>query len=253
MSLENQLLEYKKTIQVNPCEEKIQETICKSKEAFFASEQERILSYHEFLWAQLRLIQKKWWILQFLLLAVLWAILSFVQEDIYVQRSMGVTASLFVILIIPEFWKNRACQCMEIEASSYYSLRQIYAARMLLFGMADIFSLTIFCGTVSAGLEVGLEELLIQFLFPLSVTACICFGTLCSKFAFSESAAMGLCTIWSGVWLFIILNDNVYTKIALPVWVLLFGFALIYLLTAVCRTLLSWKNYWEVPWNGIEI
>ena len=59
-------------------------------------------------------------------------------EAVYIQRSMGVIASLFVILIIPELWKNRTFQCMEIEASSYYSLRQVYAARMLLFGMAMV-------------------------------------------------------------------------------------------------------------------
>lgn len=36
---------------------------------------------------------------------------------------MGVASSLFVILMIPELWKNRSCGCMEIEAASCYSLR----------------------------------------------------------------------------------------------------------------------------------
>mgnify|MGYP006990195710 CR=1 FL=1 len=49
------------------------------------------------------------------------------------QRILGVVASLFIILIIPELWKNQTYQSMEIEATSYYSLRQIYAARMSLF------------------------------------------------------------------------------------------------------------------------
>ena len=52
---------------------------------------------------------------------------------------MGVVATLFVILIIPELWKNRSCECMEIEATSYYSLKQVYATRMLLFGVTDVF------------------------------------------------------------------------------------------------------------------
>lgn len=78
---------------------------------------------------------------------------------------MGVAAALFVILIIPELWKNRSCECMEIEAASYYSLKQVYAARMLLFGVTDVFLITLFLGTASAGLNIGLSELVVQFLF----------------------------------------------------------------------------------------
>lgn len=33
---------------IEASEEKIQETICKSKNAFFMAEQERMLSYHDF-------------------------------------------------------------------------------------------------------------------------------------------------------------------------------------------------------------
>ena len=57
-------------------EEKIQETIYKSKNAFFMAEQERMLSYHDFLWTQLRVIQKRWWVLQFMILVALWIALS---------------------------------------------------------------------------------------------------------------------------------------------------------------------------------
>lgn len=82
---------------------------------------------------------KRWWVLQFMLLVALWIALSSIHDEIYIKRSMGVAAALFVILIIPELWKNRSCECMEIEAASYYSLKQVYAARMLLFGVTDVF------------------------------------------------------------------------------------------------------------------
>ena len=59
MNLEERMKMYKESVQVKSKEEKIQETICKSKNAFFMAEQERTLSYHEFLWTQLRVIQKK--------------------------------------------------------------------------------------------------------------------------------------------------------------------------------------------------
>ena len=237
---------YRQVIQVEPMEERIQETILKSKNAFFKAEQERVLSYHEFLWTQLQVIQKRWWILQFLILAALWIALGSIQDEIYIKRSMGVVASLFVILIIPELWKNRSCGCIEIEASSYYSLKQVYAARMLLFGITDVFLVTLFLGTVSAGLHFELSELAVQFLFPLCVTACICFGILCCRYSFSEAVAMILCVIWSAVWLFVVLNENVYAIITAPIWVTLLGIAILFLIFTVCRILKNCNKYLEV-------
>ncbi|MDM8211473.1 RNA polymerase sigma factor [Mediterraneibacter glycyrrhizinilyticus] len=61
--------------------------------------------------------------------------------DLYYFRELKLremAETLFAILIIPELWKNRANCCMEIEGSTYYALRQIYSARILLFGLADI-------------------------------------------------------------------------------------------------------------------
>lgn len=253
MNLEEQLMAYKKAVQTKAREEKIQETVSKSKEAFFAAERQGMLSYHEFLWAQLKVIQKRWWLLQLFVLLLLWAVLVSGQEDAYIQRSMGVTASLFVILIIPELWKNRSCRSMEIEAVSYYSLRQIYAARMLLFGIADIFLLSVFCGIASAGLHYDLTELIVQFLFPLSVTACICFGTLCSKRCFSETSAIALCIVWSVVWLFIILNESVYAKVTFPIWLCLLVFVSVCLATIIYRMLKCCNNDLEVLFDGSEV
>lgn len=253
MNLEEQFTVYKKMTQAVPQEEKIQETICKSKEAFFASEREGVLSYHEFLWAQFKVMQKRWWVLQFLVLLSLWAALVHGQEDKYIQRGMGVMASLFVILIIPELWKNRSNQSMEIEAVSYYSLRQIYAARMLLFGIADILLVAVFCGSVSVGPYFEWKGLIVQFLFPLSVTACICFGALCSKHCVSETVAVALCIVWSALWLFVVLNEGIYTKAAFPIWLCLLGLAFTCLAALVRRTLICCNNYWEVSLNGSEI
>ena len=243
---------YRQVIQVEPMEERIQETILKSKNAFFKAEQERVLSYHEFLWTQLQVIQKRWWILQFLILAALWIALGSIQDEIYIKRSMGVVASLFVILIIPELWKNKSCGCIEIEASSYYSLKQVYAARMLLFGITDIFLVTLFLGTVSTGLHFELSELAVQFLFPLCVTACICFGILCCRYSFSEAVAMILCVIWSAVWLFVVLNENVYAIITAPIWVTLLGIAILFLIFTVCRILKNCNKYLEVSLDEIR-
>jgi len=252
MNLKEKVVMYREAIQVEPQEEKIQETITRSKNAFFMAEQKRMLSYHEFLWTQLEVIQKRWWILQFLILVVLWVALTSIQDEIYITRSMGVAASLFVILIIPELWKNRSCECMEIEITSFYSLRQVYAARMLLFGITDIFLIIIFLGSASAGLHFELSELIIQFLFPLCVTACICFGILCSKCLFSETFAIILCIIWSSVWLFVILNESIYTIITIPMWLTLLGLAVLFLAFTVYRILKSCNKYLEVSFDEIR-
>ena len=165
---------------------------------------------------------------------------------------MGVVAALFVILIIPELWKNRSCECMEIEAVSYYSLKQVYAARMLLFGVTDIFFITLFLGAASAGLHYELSELVVQFLFPLCVTACICFGILCSKRSFSETVAIVLCVIWSALWLFIVLNENIYVMVTVPIWLMLFGLAMTFLGFAIYRILKNCNQYLEVSFYEIR-
>ena len=112
MNKKEKIKKYRESVQVEANEEKIQETIYKSKNAFFMAEQERMLSYHDFLWTQLRVIQKRWWVLQFMILVALWIALSSIHDEIYLKRSMGVVATLFVILIIPELWKNRSCECI---------------------------------------------------------------------------------------------------------------------------------------------
>lgn len=245
MNLEEKLKSYKETVKIIPNEKNIKETVKKSIDVFCAVEQERLLNYWEFLWTQLRLIRKRWWLFQLLLLSALGGVLPTLQSEQNTQRFMGVAASLFIILIIPELWKSQTYQSMEIETVSYYSLRQIYSARMLLFGIVDIIFITFFCLLSFAALKVTLSQILIQFIFPMIVTACICFGMLCSKHSFSETVAVMICTGWSGIWLFIVLNEKIYTAITYPLWLAFLGFALLFAVFTVYRTLYCCEDYWE--------
>lgn len=93
------------------------------------------LSYMEFLYDQMQFIQKRWWILQGCLLAVLWIFLNDAADIYEMQRLMGAGACLFAIFLVPEIWKNRRNQAMEIEGAAYYSLRQVCMVRILLFGL----------------------------------------------------------------------------------------------------------------------
>lgn len=253
MNLEKILNDYKKNMKVIPNEQNIKETVRESIKVYCSAEQERLLTYWEFLWTQLCLIRKRWWIFQLLLLSVLWAVLPSVQGEQTIRRMMGVIASLFIILIIPEFWKSQTYQSMEIEAASYYSLRQIYAARMLLFGIVDIVLITFFCGLSTITLNVALSQLVVQFIFPMLVTTCICFGILCSKHPFSEMTAVMMCIVWTAVWLLIVLEERIYTAITFPLWIAFLGAALLFLVFTIYRTLYCCSNYWEVNENGIDI
>lgn len=142
---------------------------------------------------------------------------------------------------------------MEIETAAYYSIRQIYSARMFLFGIVDVSLITLFCGAASITLRFALTELLIQFLFPMTVTACICFKILCGRHHFGEMFAV-ICSIaWCGLWLLIILNETIYKMIVFPVWAALFGLAMLYLCFAIYHT---WKRsniYYEVIFDGTDI
>jgi len=253
MNFERKLNDYKETMKIIPDEQRIEETIKKSIDVFCAVEQERLLNYWEFLWGQFKLIRKRWWMLQFLLLFALWISLPSLQSEQSTQRTMGIIASLFVILIIPELWKNQTYQSMEIEGTSYYSLRQIYAARMLLFGIVDIVLITLFCGLSSVVWNVTFSQLVVQFILPMVVTSCICFRILCSKYPFGETFAVMMCILWSVVWVLVVLNEMIYTLVAFPLWLTILGIALVFLVFTVYRTICCCNNYWEVNSNGIEI
>lgn len=187
MNIEERFCLYQNTKQNELRAEAVEAAVRTSKEAFYASEQENMLSYHEFLWMQLKFIQKRWWLFQMGLLTVLWVMLSVTGEAAEIKKGLGVTASLFVILMIPEIWKNRSSHSTEIEAASFYSLKQIYAARMTLFALVDVILLSIFCGISTATARIAFTELIVQFLLPMSISACICFQVLCSKTEFKRS------------------------------------------------------------------
>ena len=253
MNFERKLNDYKDTMKLIPDEQRIEETIKMSIDAFCSVEQERLLTYWGFLWGQFKLIRKRWWFFQFLILFGLWVSMPSLQSGQSMQRIMGIMASLFVILIIPELWKNQTYHSMEIEGTSYYSLRQIYAARMLLFGVVDIGLITLFCGCSSVIWNVTFSQLVVQFVLPMVVTACICFRILCSKYPYGEIFAVTMCILWSAVWVLVVLNEMIYALVAFPLWLAILGIALVFLVFTIYRTIYGCNNYWEVNSNGIEI
>lgn len=252
MDIEKMLVHLGDAQRISSREEMIKRTVKSSEEVFFKNEENRLLRWGEFLLSQAWLIQKRWWLLQMGLLMLLWSCLPAASESDSLKRIMGIAACAFVILMIPELWKNRASGSMEIEASAYYSLRRVYAARMLLFGMADIILAASFCAVASVTIHVALYDMLTQFLFPMAVTACICFALLSSIRGFSETAAVVMCILWSGIWLLLTLNDDIFEAVSPPIWAVLFMAAAALLGLALYRAVASCNKYLEVKTSGTE-
>ncbi len=251
MKLEERLRAAGKETSREVRETSLEETILKSRNAFSRAEERKKLSYGDFLISQLPMIRKRWWLLQVVLLAALCGSMAVKIGNAGLRKGMGVAGVLFVVLFVPELWKNESCGCLEIEGTAYYSLREIYAARILLFGGVDLFLISVFLIVVRTAFQVPLMELAIQFLLPLTVTAGICFGMLASPKKAGEGAAIAGCLFWSAVWTLILLNQKIYEAIILPAWSVILALSVVFLFWSITRTLHNAEHYWEEikGWN----
>ena len=203
------------------------------------SKQSHRTSYFEFLYEQTKFIKKRWWILQGCVLMCLWIWLSNYTSDIKdMMRIMGISATIFVVLIIPEIWKNRRNGAIEIEQASYYTLRQICTARMLMFGVVDLVIVMVFLAITYQTTILSLSDLVVNFLLPVNVSCCICFRVLYSRWEKSEYIAVLSCLVWVGLWMMIVANDVIYQKIVTPVWVAMLILTFVYFIFCVQKSLL---------------
>lgn len=232
-------------------EEKLLQTIAISKSVFYESEAASSLSWLEFLMQQGHYIKKRWWVLQGALLVFLLCVLKASESPYYIQRSLGVAAPLFVLLILPELWKNRNCGAMEVECTTFYSLRQIYAARMALFAGVDLMLLSLFFCGATFFVRLTVWEMLVQFVLPFNVACCICFRCLYSRKTGSEVFSLLLCAVFTGLWVHVLLNDAVYDAISIPLWSLMLAASLGYLAYSIVHGAKEWEQTWEVKavWN----
>lgn len=229
------------------CDEaKIQKTIAASREAFLTGESERTMSHMEFLYQQCKYIKKRWWLMQGLLLAFVCFLLLGAETDALVRRTLGLAGPLFVILIYPEIWKNRSIDALEVECTTFYTLRSIYAARLTLFAGVDVAMLSVFYAGASLLTRLTLWQMLTQFLLPFNVTCCICFGTLYSKRVHSQTLSLFLCILWAGVWSLLVLNNAVFRAISVPAWVALLTASVLFLGYTLYRGQRNWQSILEV-------
>ena len=120
-------------------EEHIQQTVEKSITAFWDHEKRQSSSIAEFLYSQFLFIRKRWWILQFGCLLLLWLILNMGFSQVVERKAIAIIIPVFTVLILPELWRTRQCRMEEIENSSVYTTKDIYIARMVLFGIVGLY------------------------------------------------------------------------------------------------------------------
>lgn len=235
-----------------PCdEEKIKETILLSKKAFYQSEAAAPLPWFDFLVQQGRYIQKRWWLMQAILLTAVLLLFSLSNTTMYLQKCLGVTAPLFVVLALPELWKNRSCGAMEVECTAFYTLRQIYAARLSLFVGMDFLLISVFFLGISYFWKLTLWEMLISFVLPFNVSCCICFQCLYSAKAASELFPIGLCMAWTVLWGQIVLMDRIYEAISPRLWAGMLVLSTVFLTYSVLCGQRNLSRIWERKplWN----
>lgn len=228
---------------------RLRETVQRAQSAFYEHEARYSVPWLEFLFQQSRYIRKRWWVYQGLLLALLWWLLCAAHSVFSAQRCVGILAPVFVILVIPELWKNQTAGALEVEGCTFYLLRQMFAARMIVFALVDCLLLSLFWVAVSCCVKAALAELALQFFLPFTVTCCICFRTLCC--GRNETEALALCLVWVVLWVQLVLSQGIYEAISCPIWCGLLLGAAVYLSFCVARTQKNWQTIWEEApsWN----
>ena len=232
-------------------EESLQRAIRRATAAFYEGEEARCLSRWEFLVQQSLCIQCRWWVFQGALLILVWCLLKTADSTAYVQRSLGVAAPLFVLLALPELWKNRSCNAMEVEGAALYSLRQIYAARLTLFIGMDVLLLSSFFLAARWSGTVTVWELLVEFLLPCNVSCCICFSCLYSPRFSSETLCLVLCGIFAAFWETLLLRDAIYRAVSPVLWAAMLAGSFLLLIRCIRKGQAVLYNVWEVKpiWN----
>ena len=97
--------------------------------------------------------------LQAMLLVLVFLIMPSLKDTTYFMRMLGVASVFFIVMIIPEFWRNKESNSCQIEVTCLFSLRQIYSARIFLIGIVDIVMLTIFLTVACINMKMQFTDL----------------------------------------------------------------------------------------------
>ena len=228
---EKKIESYQALIQKGYVRESAVRNVMKQCAGIMSRHDDRRASYFEFLYEQLKFIRKRWWALQGGSLLLLWMLLADYGEGANADRVLG---ALSVI-------------------SSYYSLRQICSARILMFAAVDLTMITIFFAVSFSTLQISAYRIVIDFLVPFNISCCICFRLLYSKLQELEYIAVFLSTACIFAWSMIVSTDFIYERISMTVWIGLLLLSFIYLIYCIWKSQCNCEINWEGKANGTAI
>lgn len=228
---EKKIESYQTLIQKGYVRESVVRNVMKQCAGIMSRQDDRRASYFGFLHEQFKFIRKRWWALQGGSLLLLWMLLADYGEGANADRVLG---ALSVI-------------------SSYYSLRQICSARILMFAAVDLTMITIFFAVSFSTLQISAYRIVIDFLVPFNISCCICFRLLYSKWRELEYIAVFLSTACIFAWSLIVSSDFIYERISMPVWIGLLLLSFVYLIYCIWKSQCNCEINWEGKANGTAI
>ena len=228
---EKKIESYQILIQKGYVRESVVRNVMKQCAGIMSRQDDRRASYFGFLHEQFKFIRKRWWALQGGSLLLLWMLLADYGEGANADRVLG---ALSVI-------------------SSYYSLRQICSARILMFAAVDLTKITIFFAVSFSTLQISAYRIVIDFLVPFNISCCICFRLLYSKWQEMEYIAVFLSTACIFAWSLIVSSDFIYERISMTVWIGLLLLSFVYLIYCIWKSQCNCEINWEGKANGTAI
>ena len=231
---QRKIKEYKSLIQKEYIQETAVCTVMERCSDIVSRQDNRRASYFEFLFEQFKFIKKRWWVLQGGILVLLWILLVDSDVGANTERTLGAMSVMFSVMIIPEIWKNRSFSAVEIEKTAFYSLRQICAARTLLFATVDLVMITAFF-SISV------------YTFPTRRSSDL------SKWNDMEYIAVFLSIACIFIWTLIVSTDSIYQRISMPIWGSLLIISFGYLIFCVHKSQCNCEINWEVKSSGTAI
>lgn len=214
-------------------EEKIQQTIRAAEQSLLDAQAREPMGMGEFFASQVRYVRKRWWLLQTLLLAALYWYVVNQTQAMFIRQALGTGGTILIVLAIPELWKNLAWGAMDIEFASMYTIRQVYCVRLILLSGVDLILIMLFCLAASAGDALAIWDLMVQFIIPVNVTACICLTCLYFPKVKSQAFPLALSLCFSGLWQRMITDEIGFQSISADTWTLGLTVSVIYLCICV--------------------
>lgn len=225
----------------------LRQTIRLAKKAYSERLLAKRIGCWEFIAMQVRFIGRGVWLAQAaLLLACLYLLEGFHAEKADMQSVfllLSSIAPLIAFVGFPEILKSYSHNMEEIEACTRFSMRKLMGARMLILGLADLFSLTLILTVSAAGNAAFILRMILYLFVPFNLTCCLCM-TVLEHFRgrYAGYACEVICVGCTVLFLRLSLLKKYYEAAATGTWMLFFCLSGVYLTIETVRVFRSFSR-----------